>query len=125
MIKKLRSKKFYKKYYNTKKDYLERYLLEYNKCEIGDDILCFEDRDLSFDPRFARNSYPEKFESFTVGRVYKILDKRKGKIKIKGDKDKLIWTTPKRFLGKLALRKIKLEKLEKRNKKYNINIFTE
>ena len=117
MINRLRTKKFYRKNYQTKKIKLERFLLKHVDCNIGNSILCFEDRDLAFDCRFARtNSQPEKRMSFTVGRVYKILSKSSSKIKIKGDSDKMVWTTANRFLGQKALRKIKLEELNKISK---------
>lgn len=123
MINMLRSKKFYNLYFQQKKDKLDRYLLKYPNYKIGDDILCFEDRQLNFDIRFANNGKPEKQISFTVGKIYNILDKKNNKIKIKGDQDKLVWTTTERFLGNKVLRKIKLEKLEKNNN--NINRFIE
>jgi len=116
MVNKLRSKKFYKKHFFQKELTLERFLLKHNDCTIGDTILCFEDRDLSFDPRFARNGEAKKLESFTVGKIYKVVDKKSGKIKIKSDKNKMVWTTVNRFLGQKALRKMKLDELNKISK---------
>ena len=117
MINRLRTKKFYRKNYQTKKIKLERFLLKHIDCNVGNSILCFEDRDLTFDCRFAgKNSQPEKKMSFTVGRVYKVIGKSSGKIKIMGDRNKMVWTTTNRFLGQKALRKIKLEELNKISK---------
>jgi hypothetical protein len=114
MIKKLRSNKFYNKPFNSKKRKLKRLLFLYIDCKINDSILCFEDRDLAFDVRFAtKDSTPDKLRSFTVGKVYKIIDKKNNKIKIKGDRDAMVWTTPNRFLGTIALRIIKLKELNK------------
>jgi len=122
MIKKIKSKKFYNKPFQIKKNKLLRFLLKYSECKIGDNILCFEDRDLSFDYRFAKKSQPEKRTSFTVGNVYKILDKQKNKIKILGDTDKMVWTTTNRFLNKMALRQIKLDNLNKISKEIRLHI---
>lgn len=73
MINKIISKKFYNKKYITKQKKLQKYILQYSDCNIGDVVLCFEDRNTL-----------------------------------------LVWTTPSRFLGKLALRKEKLLKLNKK-----------
>ena len=120
MVNKLRSKKFYKLHFYQKQIELERFLLNHSNCDIGDSLLCFEDRSLSFDPRYTTAGSVEKNQSFTVGKVYKILDKKSKngdkKIKIMGDKNKLVWTTVKRFLGQKALRKMKLDKLNKISK---------
>jgi len=116
MINKLRSKKFYNLHFYQKQIELDRMLLKHGDCNIGDTILCFDDRDLSFDPRFSKNGTAEKIQSFTVGKVYKVLDKKPGKIKIQGDKGTMVWTTVKRFLGNLALRKMKLDELNKKSK---------
>lgn len=116
MINKLRSKKFYNLHFYQKRIELDRMLLTHGDCEIGDTILCFDDRDLTFDPRFAKTGTAEKIQSFTVGKVYKVLDKKPGRIKILGDKDHMVWTTVKRFLGNKALRKMKLDELNKISK---------
>ncbi len=117
MINKLRSKKFYNKPFQLKKFKLEKFLLKHGDCTIGDTLLCFEDRELQFDYRFAgKNTQPEKRISFTVGNIYKVLDKKKGKIKIKNDKSNMVWTTVERFLGQKALRKMKLDELNKVSK---------
>ena len=119
MVNKLRSKIFYNLHFYQKQIELERFLLNHSDCEIGDLLLCFEDRSLNFDPRFSPEGHAEKNRSFTVGKVYKILDKKSKtdkKIKIMGDKNKHVWTTTKRFLGQKALRKLKLEELNKISK---------
>jgi len=129
MINKIRKNSFYRLDFDEKQDKLDRYLLNLKDCKIGQTILCFEDREITYETyeissvRLTRKE-PKKLLSFTVGKHYTILDtKRRGEIKIKGDSGRLVWTTRKRFLGQKALRAIKLKELEKLNKK--INFLTE
>jgi len=114
-MKNLKSKTFYLKNFSEKRRILKRYLLE--NYEVGDIILCFEDREI-VDPGFLhKKTEPlKKIKSITVEKIYKILGKKKDKILIYGDNDRKIWTTPTRFLGSRMLRKMKLEQLNKKNK---------
>jgi len=116
VIKKITDKKFYKLSFLEKEEKLNQFLLKNYK--IGDSILCFEDR-IRHSPDFYRfNTTPKKLKSFSVGKVYKILDlKNETQIKIKSDTNKKIWTTSKRFLGITALRREKLKNIEKYTKK--------
>jgi len=120
MVNKLRSKTFYNLHFYQKQIELERFLLNHSDCNVGDSLLCFDDRSLIFDPRFLPKGKAEKIQSFTVGKVYRVLDKKSKrsdkKIKIMGDKNKFVWTTVKRFLGQQALRKMKLDELNKVSK---------
>lgn len=122
MISKLRSKVFYNSEFWQKKESLERFIAVYSDVKVGGSLVCFEDKQKI--PKGWTNKFkPKKLISFTVGKVYKIVDKRRGKIKIEGDTGAMIWTTTERFLGDKALRAAKLKELNKG--KCITNILTE
>ncbi len=112
----LKNKKFLKKDQFEKREILKDYILTDNRCIIGSTVLCFENEVVVSDKSKSFYKYygcPKHTNSITIGNQYKILDHKKGKIKVESDNGKKFWFTINRFLYSLNMeRKEKLKKLK-------------
>lgn len=115
----LNNKNFLKKDQFDKRKILEKYILTDKNCHIGSSVLCFENETIINEKNksfYKHYGCPKHANSITIGKEYKILEHKEGKIKIESDNGKKFWFTINRFLYSLSVeRKEKLEKLKKLN----------
>jgi hypothetical protein len=109
----LHDKDFLKKDQFEKRDILEKYILSDQNCKIGISVLCFEKEIIfSANNRYFYKRYTRHICDVTIGKQYKILAHKKGKIKIENNSGRKLWFSINRFLFYLKLeRKEKLDKI--------------
>lgn len=111
----LKNEIFLKKDQFEKRKILKKYILKDKDCIIGNELICFEN-EIVVKNKFNYEQYVKghKISTVTIGKSYRILDYKNGKVKLQGDNGKKSYYTINRFIYCLALeRKEKLEKLKK------------
>jgi hypothetical protein len=112
----LNNKNFLKNDQFDKREILKKYILTDDRCIIGSEVICFENETIISDKNksfYKHYGNARRAHNITIGKLYKILEHKDGKIKIESDNGKKFWFTVNRFLYSLnMMRKDKLKKLK-------------